>query len=544
MKRFNGKALLAAVLFFLAVPAVSHAGCPDATNNAGYVRAGATGTGSGADWTNAYTNLPASLVRGCTYYVAAGTYPPHTFNDAVSGTTTITLQAPTAASHGTATGWSSAYVGEAVWSCSSACGPIWNVGNENYFVANGAYCTPNANYPNICTQGTAGFVFQCNGFCGNGNVGNGCTQCGDIMGGIGYNGSPATSHDQTFEYLEVDGNNQTSDSGLADACFDFEGGSYDLYFGHNYLQNCTWDFFLKGSHQGQSGFGPGNNITVEQTYMTRDYTATGSTGPHGTPCSCSEGLTSFTWRYNLISNMVGTNFGPDTASGGDYNSGNGNGGPWYMYGNIWYADDASHCAVGDGVLAIYDFSMTNGAVYFYNNSIVNEGYPFCPQTDETGFGLGLSYTTPFAGWYEQNNLWYGDDLSSVDGNTVIQNGTTSNGQGASFSTAAVHGYDAWFGSPNSGGNDQDSNKQISSSNPFTNVSADNFTVAVDTTAGVSLTNVGTYWNGTAAVPNTFNIDMNGTTRGSNGTWDRGALQFTTTVAGPQPPTSVQITNVQ
>ena len=514
------------------------AGC-DGSGNC-YVRAGATGSKNGSDWTNAYTDLPASLTRGATYYVAAGTYAPHVFNDAVSGTTLITLLAPTTTTHGTSTGWNSSYVGQAQWVCSSACGPVWNVGNENYVVFNGSYCTPNPYYPNICTQGTAGFAIVCNGHCGNGNVGNGCTQCGDVMGGIGYNGSPTTSHDQTFEYIEIDGNHQTSDSGLADAAFDFEGGSYNLYFGHLYLQYSTWDFFLKGNHQGQSGFGSGNDITIEYTFMTRDYTDRGSgTGPHGTPCSCSEGLTNFTWRYNIITNMVGTNFGVDTASGGDYNTGNGNGGPWYQYGNLWYADDSSHCAVGDGVMAVYDFSMTNGDVYFVNNSIVNEGYPFCSATDETGFGFGLTYTTPFHGFYEENNLWYGDDLSAVNNNTILQNGTTRNGQGATFSPAVVHGYDAWFSSPNSGANDADTHKQVSSSNPFVNSASTNYLLASDTAPGTTLSNVGTYWNGSAEVANTFNVDMNGVVRGANGTWDRGALQIGG--SGLNPPTGLTAT---
>ena len=60
--------------------------------------------------------LPSSLTRGVTYYVAAGTYPNHVFQDADSGSTLITIQAPTSAVHGTNTGWSSAYQGQAVFS--------------------------------------------------------------------------------------------------------------------------------------------------------------------------------------------------------------------------------------------------------------------------------------------------------------------------------------------------------------------------------------------------------------------------------------------
>lgn len=79
------------------------------------VRPGATGTGSGEDWTNAYEALPAVLVRGDTYYLADGTYPSYTFNDAVSGTSVISVVKASITSHGTSTGWDDAYGdGEAV----------------------------------------------------------------------------------------------------------------------------------------------------------------------------------------------------------------------------------------------------------------------------------------------------------------------------------------------------------------------------------------------------------------------------------------------
>ena len=72
-----------------------------------YVRAGASGSGS--DWANAYGALPASLVRGDTYYVAAGSYPGYSFNTPASGASYITVKKATAADHGTATGWNAAY---------------------------------------------------------------------------------------------------------------------------------------------------------------------------------------------------------------------------------------------------------------------------------------------------------------------------------------------------------------------------------------------------------------------------------------------------
>lgn len=79
-----------------------------------YVRAAASGSADGSDWTNACTDFTgscavASLVRGDTYYVGTGTYGSRTFNTAVSGTLVITIRGATASEHGTDTGWQASY---------------------------------------------------------------------------------------------------------------------------------------------------------------------------------------------------------------------------------------------------------------------------------------------------------------------------------------------------------------------------------------------------------------------------------------------------
>ena len=74
-----------------------------------YIRAGATGNGSGTDWTNAYGSLPSTLQRGATYYIADGTYPGYTLDDPVSGMELITVKKATVADHGTSVGWSDSF---------------------------------------------------------------------------------------------------------------------------------------------------------------------------------------------------------------------------------------------------------------------------------------------------------------------------------------------------------------------------------------------------------------------------------------------------
>src|SRR5687768_5374451 len=80
------------------------------------VRADASGTGSGADWNNAFRTLPATLVRGATYYVADGSYPGYTCDDRESGLVPITIKKAIGGQHGPDLGWQAAYGdGQATW---------------------------------------------------------------------------------------------------------------------------------------------------------------------------------------------------------------------------------------------------------------------------------------------------------------------------------------------------------------------------------------------------------------------------------------------
>lgn len=74
-----------------------------------YVRAGATGGNTGADWSNAYTSLPATLVRGNTYYVADGSYGSYSFDDPEAGSTYVHVRKAILSDHGTEVGWDNSY---------------------------------------------------------------------------------------------------------------------------------------------------------------------------------------------------------------------------------------------------------------------------------------------------------------------------------------------------------------------------------------------------------------------------------------------------
>src|SRR3990167_7774658 len=77
-----------------------------------YVRQGASG--NGIDWSNAFGTLPSVLQRGASYYIADGSYPRYTFDDA--GGAVITIKKAIVGDHGTDTGWDDSYGnGQAVW---------------------------------------------------------------------------------------------------------------------------------------------------------------------------------------------------------------------------------------------------------------------------------------------------------------------------------------------------------------------------------------------------------------------------------------------
>lgn len=75
-----------------------------------YIRAGATGTNKGNDWTNAFSTFPSSYTRGDTYYIASGAYPGNvTISSGESGSAWIHFKKATATAHGTSAGWNDAY---------------------------------------------------------------------------------------------------------------------------------------------------------------------------------------------------------------------------------------------------------------------------------------------------------------------------------------------------------------------------------------------------------------------------------------------------
>lgn len=122
MKHLAFLTLLLTLLFLGTVSA-------EAANH--YVRTGASGNANGNDWINAYTTLPATLIRGDTYYIADGNYSAYAFNDAPSGVSVITIKKAIPSDHGTNTGWDDTFGnGQAVFGQFTFSTPYWLIDGQ------------------------------------------------------------------------------------------------------------------------------------------------------------------------------------------------------------------------------------------------------------------------------------------------------------------------------------------------------------------------------------------------------------------------------
>lgn len=467
------------LLLFLMTPA-----CQAASH---FVRSGATGSGSGVDWTNAFTDLPSSLIRGDLYYVAAGTYKPHLFNDPDSGTSTIEVRAATVADHGTPTGWSDAFAGQATFAAGNSTpnGAIFEF-RADYYVINGQVRG---------TDWQSGYGLHLS------DTGKNASEAVVLIG----NNNPAFAHDITLSFVDVEGSHSQNDT-FNEQGIEALNGSFNLTFQFSYIHDFGNTNFLMRGPALQSGMGTGNNIMIQDNWIARDFS---SPTHHGEACACSEGMKNFTIRYNYFEDIEGTAF-IATPSGLGFNTGNTGNGPWNIYGNIFFFKTArTGCGVG-AAFQFFDVTFT-GDVNIYNNTFANINSTICSNNGSAGFLIQASPPANLQHLNVQNNLWFNGDAFPANNTCSTCTGVTWNSN-AYFATNV---------------SDSDNNKQVGSSNPFLGSASDNFRLAAATAAGLSL-------------PAPYNTDLDGTTRGGDGVWDRGAFEFDSGKRPPLPPPTVTL----
>lgn len=445
-----------------------------------HVRAGATGSATGNDWTNAYPTLPSNLTRGDTYYIATGTYPGRTFNTPASGTSVITIKGATVAEHGSGIGWSPSLSvdtrdggSQAVWT-----GTFWF--STSYWVFDGAV------HGTLTTAAPWNFTKSAYGF----KIGTTITPPGSRVFNI-YNTS-MTITDITLSNIVATSANATGSGGSCPgqtyfiATNDSTQSVNNLHMSYLYadnFENTIWGTSPGPTHAGW---------IFERSISYRGYS---DANCHGEDLNNNyANILNWAIRYNWFE---ARSSGTATITAGL----NGRVGTYYIYGNVFKDQQA-----GNGVIACV---WGGGTVYIYNNSFINS-----PLSSGGPWLGGDAVRCTLAG-EAKNNVLY--NMHATVGNGV----TLTLDSNAFFSTTSPIG----------------TNQYNTTGNPFTNLTAFDArllpSVASTMMAGATITNT---------AGQTFNVDILGNTRGGDGKWDRGAIEFSSSVdtVSPLAPANVQV----
>ena len=417
--------ILFAILMILLVPVVAGA----ATDHC--VRSGATGSATGADWTNAYTTLPTSLTRGDTYFVASGSYTNYTFDDNESGTTVITIKHATIADHGPATGWDDAYAtGTADWT-------YWNF-TKGYYTINGQTGLWASDWPGYEAYG----------------IRLRSTSTASIPNlhliTIGaYNNFP---NNVIFYHVDAAFNTgNTNDWGKSNVIF-------QGYPGTGVSFNSCWFHFSGGSVMTLNG--TAGQVTIDKCFLEESsigqYYMAWTPGEHGV-------LIQITPDNTVISNSIFRR--------------------WASTGGISLYDNQDGTLIY-GCLFLYDSPGTEGIPFYGGgsegsvNGLASGGGPYTNNK---------VYNCTFSGLINDGQIFdipnAGFDSSNEVKNCLFYNSLYSNTGKFGFGTSLTKANNWYYGSGTFTG---ETGLQVGAGDPFVNASAKNFRLTAQTDAGINL----------------------------------------------------------
>jgi hypothetical protein len=296
-------------------------------------------------------------------------------------------------------------------------------------------------------------------------------------------GGVGGSHHLTFKYLEVAGLGYIDNPTCADRGFYANGGVdgvHDITVQYSHLHGMFVPFLTRYTY----------NWLVE-----RNYIADNSSTPENHAETWSDNASDeVTLRYNYIKNPEGSGMifvgnGGTELSANDTNTSSN----WHLYGNIIFQQGYTTGANHNGGIAGVAYCSNSGTNQnwcdgwlIFNNSIVN--FDSGTQPARFFFEDVTGITQPIA----RNNIFY------------------SNGAGAQhLNVTLTHN---WYHSTTHTADS--SNEQTGAGDPFVALASENFHLTAATTAGSTTSQPG---------GNTFDLD--GVTRGADGTLDRGAFDY-------------------
>lgn len=343
-----------------------------------------SGSKSGADWSNACAgfsgNCSASsgMVRGDSYYLGKGTYSSPTWSRSNSGTSTISVKAPTASDHCTDTGFnSSTHVGQALIQGS-------NIFDSDYWIIDGQYGTE-------FSKGSYGIKFQWT----SGNTQdavycrNGCDH-------------------STFRYIEIQGSNYTNS-------YCDEGFKVDGYNHSPNTSNILLQYFYGYQSSNIVKINSTSNVTVEHGVLDENYS---NSNCHGENFAMNDDA-NLVVRYNKIKDCVGTACLATPCSSCGTSS-------LDFYGNMLYTTHAGPCSANGGgsgspdcLSSIFrNLGNTFTSVKIYNNSVAN----FTGNLMSSGNNVDFWYNSAGTSSAEiRNNVFYNNGPVNLNSSTCSSN---------------------------------------------------------------------------------------------------------------------------
>jgi hypothetical protein len=395
-----------------------------------YVRTGATGSGTGADWTNACTDFTgscavASLVRGDTYYVSAGTYVGRNFNTPTSASLVITIQRATIADHGTGTGWSDAFDAQVTWSYS--CDGCFGF-STSHWVLDGI--TGSGSGTGGATMANYGFVV--------GQTSNCAASENFYMEIPTSHGSVTNLTDVTIRHIGIQ--SCGSGSNTFQVCWNIGDGA------SSGISNVTISYSYCS--------GPNNAInSTKASFVTFDHSRVDK--QWSTPLNHGEVIATsspskWTISNNYFDNCAGTACLAVIVSGA-------------IDGFNIYGNTIHNATAGNGVFASADVGTVIKNTNIYNNTIVNSSSPlvFLCEAGDSACATATNNT------FENNLMWSSDSVISRNNGSSI-----------------THDYNAYCSPTDTP--PTETNGQTGCGNLFVGSSTGNYHLASHTNTGLTL----------------------------------------------------------
>jgi hypothetical protein len=418
-----------------------------------FVRPGATGAASGADWENALPSLPTSLERGRVYLLADGEYGSYRFEDATSGSELLTVRKATIDDHGTDVGWNDAYgdgvalfdgvrfaTSHVLLEGTKGGGPdAWNSGHGIEIVSIGAECKDN----------------------------------GEL---IGF--EPGAAYVTVAHVHAHAQNNDYPMNGVKGT-----GGNHHLTFRYDSIHTTFGPTFHIGDW---------SDVVIERSFLA-DVRSTGGDDPlcpdwHAEGISSIGTNTNITIRYNLWDEIGGTAVIAGVNTGGSVD--------WQIYGNVFARSVTT-------IRYYFDAQTTNqqtmDGLRFYNNDIVRM----------PGSSVGTIAIDAGSDNRVVNNVWW-DNVA----NTFVMSGV-SHDYNLFAGNRRVEGCDPPCEKDEEGAADE-SHGQVGSGDLFVEAYGEPL---ISDCHLLGPTEPG------QGLPAPFDDDPDGTPRGADGNWDRGAYEL-------------------